>query len=524
MKLLKIKKCSISNKILPKLVFLVVKTKPLKDLIKTGFTATGERSPLLHSSKAVMPFPSNAFEKTNVFGMSLEKSVLSKFRHTKFRHPKFRHARFRHVFGIILLPLMAMLLSGCQPLAIASSLSPPASPLPTTSVEITLWHGGNPPANREVLDDLVAQFNHAHPEIHLTALYIGQEDQQPPKILSAVVGNVPPDLLWYAPTMTGRLVELDAILPLEAWLSDRHLLDQIDPALLDTMRWEDHLWSAPFGTNNVGIFYRPSLFQAAGITGLPQSWSEFRTLARQLTLPQADPPQFGMLLPLGKGEWTVFMWLPFLWSAGGDLFDQDGNLNLVTPAAIAALQFWQDLVKDGSAILSQPERGYDLTRLLTGQVAMQLTGPWTLRQLNAIGVDYAVMPIPGHPHTATSLGGENLFVFKTDPRRQQAALEFLQTVLSEEFQTQWALGTGYLPVNPRSRQSEEYQAFIQENPALEVFLTQAERGRSRPISPNYNRLSDALGRAIEAVLLGKQSPIQALEDAQHRLERLGIVD
>jgi multiple sugar transport system substrate-binding protein len=388
--------------------------------------------------------------------------------------------------------------------------------------EITLWHGVNPPANRDVLDELVAQFNASHPDIQVRAFYVGQEDQQPPKILSAVVGNVPPDLLWYTPTLTGRLVELEAILPLENWLRDRHFLEQIDPALLDTMRWEGHLWSIPFGTNNVGIFYRPSLFQAAGIQDLPQSWAEFRALARQLTGSWGKTRRHGILLPLGKGEWTVFMWLPFLWSAGGDLLTPAGQVDLVTPEAIAALQFWQDLVRDGSAVLSQPERGYELTQFLAGRVAMQLTGPWTLRQLNATGVDYGVIPIPGNPEPATSLGGENLFVFKTTPRRQQAALEFAAWVLSEEFQTTWALGTGYLPVNLQSRQSQEYQAFVQAHPVLEVFLEQATVGRSRPILPDYSRLSDALGRAIEAVLLGKSDPRTALQDAQSRLEMLKL--
>jgi len=47
---------------------------------------------------------------------------------------------------------------------------------------------------------------------------------------------------------------------------------------------------------------------------------------------------------------------------------------------------------------------------------------------------------------------------------------------------------------------------------------QEEVGRSRPIYPGYNRVSDNLGRAIESVLLGKNSPKEALFDAQKRLD------
>lgn len=239
-----------------------------------------------------------------------------------------------------------------------------------------------------------------------------------------------------------------------------------------------------------------------------------------------------MLLPLGKGEWTVFMWLPFMWSGGGELSvgeareavqsenqDLKTRIQLVNDGAIAALQLWQDLIEDGSAILSQPERGYELDQFLAGKVAMQLTGPWTLGQLQAMQVDFAVMPIPAQVKAATSIGGENLFIFKATPAEEDAAKVFADYVLSEEFQTEWAIATGYLPVNLRARQNPRYQEFLTQQPAVKVFLEQAPYGRSRPIFPGYNRLSDALGRAIESVLLSKDTPENALIQAQQRVAR-----
>ncbi|NJL20626.1 MAG: ABC transporter substrate-binding protein [Leptolyngbyaceae cyanobacterium SM1_3_5] len=397
---------------------------------------------------------------------------------------------------------LALLLTACQP-------------VPDDGViHLTLWQGVNPPPNRIVLQRLVDRFNATHPQIQVESIYAGQGDQQMPKILAAVVGNAQPDLLWFAPTITGQLIELDAIRSIEDWLDRSPLKAEIDPALFESMQWESHTWSVPFGVNNVGIFYRPSLFASAGIKTLPRNWDELRQVAKQLTVGD----RHGILLPLGKGEWSVFMWLSFLWSANGELFDADGHLHLATANAESALQLWQDLVQDGSAVLSEPERGYELDRFLAGKVAMQLTGPWTLGQLQPTGVDFAVMPIPIGEKPSTSIGGENLFILKTTPDREQAAFTFAEFVLSEEFQTQWAIETGYLPVNLRSRQSPEYQEFVRQQPALSVFLDQAQTGRSRPIAPGYNRISDSLGRAIEAVLLEKQTPIDALATAQRRLD------
>ncbi len=413
---------------------------------------------------------------------------------------------YRRILSVLLIVGLAIGLVSCQQMANST---------PDVPIHLTFWHGVNPPPNREVLQRLVDRFNQNQSEIEVEPLYVGQGDQQIPKILAAVVGNAPPDLLWYAPMLTGQLVELQAIRPLEDLLANSAIAADIDPALYASMDFEDHLWSVPFGVNNVGLFYRPSLFADAGIQKLPRTGDDLRRVAQQLT----TGDRHGILLPLGKGEWTVFMWLAFLESADGYLTNPDsGTLELSNPGAIAALELWQHLVEDGSAILSQPERGYELDQFLAGNVAMQLTGPWTLGELRATGVDFAVMPIPILHHPGTSSGGENLFIFNTTPEREQAAFTFLDYMLSESVQTQWALETGYLPVTVRSRQSQTYQEFVAEHPAVQVFLDQAPYGRSRPIFPGYNRVSDQLGRAIESVLLGQKQPAEALALAQSRLK------
>ena len=388
-------------------------------------------------------------------------------------------------------------------------------------VHLTLWQGVSPPSNREVFQSLVERFNQNHPNIQVESLYVGQPDQQIPKILTAVVGNAAPDLLWYVPSITGQLVELGAIQPLDDWWSQSPLREQIDPALLETMTMEGRIWSIPFATNNAAIFYRPSLFEAAGITQPPQTWEELRQIAKQLTRDtdgDGQIDQHGILLSLGKGEWTVFVWMPFVFSAGGHL-NQGERPDLINPGTLAALQLGATLAEDGSAIFSAPERGYEIDDFLAGKAAMQVTGPWTLPQMEGAGIDFDAFPFPiprsGTP--AAVVGGENIFLCKTTLERAKAALEFLAYILDEDFQLDWALGTGYLPVNLAVRNSETYQSFVRQHPPLAIFLKQMEWARARPLIPGYTHLSENFGRAIEASLLG-QSPESALKEAQARLE------
>lgn len=446
-------------------------------------------------------------------------SVLNKSNARLFfasHHFRRKRKNVRYLKNILLFLLVGILaLGGCQFI----------QPRQTDVIHLTLWQGVNPPPNRDVLQRLVDKFNQTHPNIQVESLYAGQQDQQTPKILAAVVGNAPPDLLWYNPTIAGQLVELEAVISLDDKLENSPVKAEIDPALFESMEYQGKIWSLPFATNNVGVYYRPSLFEKAGIKELPRTWEQFRQVAKQLTRDfdgDGRIDQYGMFLPSGKGEFTVFTWLPFMWSSGGELVTGDAqepaNVMLQdNPGAIAALKFWRNLITDGSAILSGPERGYEIGDLVAGNAAMQVTGPWSLGEFTDSGIDFGVFPIPVNQEPATSIGGENLFLFRTTPEREQAAFTFAEYAMSEEFQTELALGTGYLPINLKSRENPRYQEFVKNQPALQVFLDQAEHGRSRPIFPGYNRISDSLGRAIESVLLGQSSPTEALTRTQQRL-------
>ncbi|MBD2625961.1 ABC transporter substrate-binding protein [Trichormus variabilis] len=410
---------------------------------------------------------------------------------------------FYVIFGIVI-SLVLIFVSGCQTTLHKNH----------NVIHLTLWQSINPPTNRDVFGKLVEKFNHQHSDIQVESVYA----EGLPKILTAVVGNASPDILSFYPQLTGQFVELGAVVPLEEWFDQLPFKSEVIPNTLEELKLNGHLWSIPLYTSNMAIFYRPKLFQAAGIKSLPKTWEELREVAKKLTIDKNGdkrPEQHGILLPLGKGEWTVFSWFPFLLSAGGEIVI-DGHPNLTNAGAITALKFWEDLIKDGSAILSGPERGYEEDDFLAGRVAMQITGPWTY--ITKSKVDYQLFPIPTNVEKATVIGNGNLYVMKTKPEREKAAMKFLEFVLSEEFQTEWAVGTGFLPVNIKSTQSQEYQEYLQSKPWLKVFVEQISVARARPIIAGYNRLSDSLGRAIESTLLGKSSAGQALKEAQERLE------
>jgi len=71
-----------------------------------------------------------------------------------------------------------------------------------------------------------------------------------------------------------------------------------------------------------------------------------------------------------------------------------------------------------------------------------------------------------------------------------------------------------LSVNLLARQSDKYQAFVAEQPAVKV-LEQAKYGRSRPIFPSW--LSESLGRD-RGRCYSVRARQSALKAAQQRLD------
>ena len=87
----------------------------------------------------------------------------------------------------IILCCSLLLFSGCQD---NQAITPGVT-------KITLWHGTNPPENRDVFKQLVANFNQNNPDIEVEDFYIGQPDAQLPKIFAATVSGC---LLYTSPS------------------------------------------------------------------------------------------------------------------------------------------------------------------------------------------------------------------------------------------------------------------------------------------------------------------------------------
>ncbi|AGB41743.1 ABC-type sugar transport system, periplasmic component [Halobacteroides halobius DSM 5150] len=382
-------------------------------------------------------------------------------------------------------------------------------------VELTFWHGMESGANNKALKKKVKEFNQSHPDIQVDLQSYGAADDAESKVMTSVAGGNPPEMMWMGPHMTGQLAEAGVLAPVSEFIKNDPSFnkDDIYDSLWKVSSYQGKIYTAPFEANNLGIFYNKDYFKQAGIKELPDTWTEFIEVAKKVQ--ENSDAEYGFQVPMGTGEWTVWNWEAFLKQAGGEFLKDNGTkIAFDSKDGAEALQYWVDLVhKYKVAEFSQTGAGYKTGALESGRIAMQIIGPWTIPQLNKTDLNYGTFMLPKQEERGTSLGGENLYIFKTTERKEKAAWKFAKYVMSADFQVEWAKKTGYLPVSKSAMNSDEYQNFLDENPAVRTFTKQMKYGFARPTGPAYPGISSALGKAIEKALYQRLTPEEALENA-----------
>jgi multiple sugar transport system substrate-binding protein len=350
---------------------------------------------------------------------------------------------------------------------------------------------------------LIARFKAENPGVEIDRRSIPFADLQR-SILQGAGAGLLPDLAIVdnvsnqALAATGILADLTD--HIEAWGQKSNYF----PGPWSSTQYKHRIYGIPNNSNCIVLYYNGPMLERAGIAP-PTTWEELRAAAKALTRSDVR----GLALSAIKTEEGTFHFLPFLWQAGGDLDSLDGE------AGIAALDYVGTLVKDGS--LSRSALGWtqaDIeSQFESGNVAMQINGPWQIPSLhkNAASLDWRVAPLPARKKPATCLGGENWVIFRTS-RHLDLAWRLLEFSQREENLVQFLCDAGQLP----QRRDIVSVGPWMKDPVLKVFVESLPYAGARAYGPRYPQMSEAIGRALQMVLSGRNSA----QDTARELARI----
>jgi ABC-type glycerol-3-phosphate transport system substrate-binding protein len=387
-------------------------------------------------------------------------------------------------------------------------------------IQLTLWHayGG---AFGEQFEALVDAFNRAHPGIRVQPSYGGSLWTMRDKLFTAVSGGAAPDLAQIDQFWSSELAEAGAIVRFEDGFGEFER-DDVWPLAWDTAAYQGEIWSMPFSLSNIVLYYNRARFRDAGLDpdDPPATWERLAATAAALTADidgDGQSDRWGFSFPLQASQGVVYYWFAFLWQAGGEIFTKDFSASRFQEApGVAALAFWQSMVKAGSIPLAPPEEGFE-----RGQIGMTLASTARLsRYVLALGEDLGVAPLAaGAAGKVTGVGGANLAIM-ADCEDKQAAWTFVEWMTSPEVNLRWSTGTGYLPLRHSVVASDGYQQYLADEPRARVILEQMNVARARPNIPQYAGASREVGLAVEEALFTGVDPAAVLAAAAEKVDRI----
>lgn len=285
----------------------------------------------------------------------------------------------RKFLGFLLVIAMISLVMGCSQTPDSSSNADNTSAEATSSTqtvtetaEIEFWDMAWGPTDvyEPVVKSLVGKFNDAHEGINVT-YQIHAWDNYYQDYLTAVTSGMAPDVTNGAFNQSIQYAVMDELIDLgsiaDAW-KESGFYNTFPAGSFELHQYNGVQVGIPWIQDARMTTYSKSLFEKAGITEMPETWDEFRTVCETILDKTGVTP---WAVP-GTGVASTHFMIHMLLSAGVGVTDADGNANFNSPEAIKVMEFIGSMFDAG--LIAEGSAGYDdpeLTSLLAaGEIAM----------------------------------------------------------------------------------------------------------------------------------------------------------
>lgn len=372
---------------------------------------------------------------------------------------------------------------------------------------ISFWHYMSEDKEGKFVNEAVEEFNHSQDEIYVEVQYLPREELMKQYTIGAVSGELPdvgmvdnPDHNSYA--SMGVFEDLTSLYESS---DDQNFLE----GSIGSCYYEDKLYGIPWGNNCLGLFYNKEMLDAAGVA-VPTTWSELEAACETLTTDSCK----GLAISAIGNEEGTFQYMPWLLSAGGDVYD------LSSDASKESMTYLKGLLDNG--YISKECVGWTQAdaekQFASGQAAMMINGPWQFSGLEADApdLDYGVAKVPmaDDGEYASILGGENLGVCKGADL--DASWKFITWITSKENSQEICKSIGRF--SPRA-DVDTAQMFA-DDPLNSVFAEIMPDAQSRGPSPDWPEISAAIYTAQQEVFTGQKDVDTAMDEAAAKVSEL----
>ncbi|MBW7863595.1 MAG: extracellular solute-binding protein [Candidatus Hydrogenedentes bacterium] len=341
--------------------------------------------------------------------------------------------------------------------------------------------------------------------------------EDPQRLLCAVAGGDPPDVVWFDRFAVSEWAARGAFLPLQEFL-ERDLRERPDdpwtlrPETFFEPCWNesiyrDTLYAVPSDTDIRALYYNLDVLEkyadeliAVGCVdpndpakvGPPTTWEQLRDATRIMSAYDnaGKLRQVGFIPNYGNSWLCIYGWLN-----GGDYLTPDGRTcTMNEPRVVGALAYMTELYDlmggaEGVTAFQSALQTGDLDPFISGKVAMKIDGDWFLPGIAVArrGLRFGVAPPPA-PEGLPRFGwcGGYAYVIPRGAKHPEEAWTFIKYLVSRrayeirndaEAQAVRARGSVFVPRMSSRKDITEWamDRYLYSDPTVEETYKQAMR-------------------------------------------------
>lgn len=315
---------------------------------------------------------------------------------------------------------------------------------------------------------------------------------------------------------TGTLADLEDVFGTE-WLEST-----FPQATLDVGKIDGKQVGLPWSMAAITMVYNPEILSRAGWDKPPVTVAEFEQCMADIVALDEGIIPYGVST---KDSTAAGDLMPWLWTFGTSIFNEDGTVNL-GPGAVETILWYKDLLAKGYI---QMDIGRGDARQLFAQGKMAFYDDAVLAKGQAVsaGVDPAevvnvcsAMPRPvlseGDAPQST-MWGHMLVIFDASQHKDIAA-EFAKYLVSDDIALKYFEQNGMPPV---TNSASENEAVVNDQ-YLKGFIDSTATAKLDETARmvNANEIKTVIVEELQATLLGQTTAEQCVENLRSRLGSL----
>ena len=311
------------------------------------------------------------------------------------------------------------------------------------------------------------------------------------------------DVVW-----TAEFAQKKWLLDMTDYVNARK--DEFIPSTLETINYQGVYYGVPQATDSAFMYYRDDK-----VSSIPQTWQELYNAAKS---------NGGIVYQGASYEGLTCDFLELAFAAGGKVISDDGKKSVInSPENLKALQFMVDGVKSGAATKAVTTYMEEESRRAfeSGKPAFMRNWPYAYALGNQKGSKvkgkFKVAPFPAFEGggKAGILGGHNLVISKYS-KNPAGAVALIDMLSSPEIEKMYA---SKFSIAPTLTATYDDPAVRKALPFADELRQAVQQAKSRPVSPVYPQISQAIYKNVNEALAGQMAPEDALKNADAAITR-----